>query len=124
MYKTPIDKKLSKIFCLLFIFMIFCLMSSCSEKEAGEVLFENLLEGKEVSDIVLFKGFVYASGMEGVYQINLQTMEVETLDLGRIYMAKDMVVDDDVLYIGHDGGIIAFDGDNFVSILLNNDVIK
>jgi ligand-binding sensor domain-containing protein len=92
-------------------------MSSCSEKEAGEVLFENLLEGKEVSDIVLFKGSVYASGMEGVYRINPHTMEVETLDLGRIYMAKDMVVDDDLLYIGHDGGIIAFDGDNFESIL-------
>jgi ligand-binding sensor domain-containing protein len=117
MHKTSLDKKLNKILYLLFIVMIFSLMSSCSEKEAREVLFENLLEGKEVSDIVIFKGSVYASGMEGVYRINPQTMEVETLDSGRIYMAKDMVVDDDLLYIGHDGGIIAFDGDNFVSIL-------
>jgi ligand-binding sensor domain-containing protein len=92
-------------------------MSSCSEKEEGEVLFENLLEGKEVSDIVVFKGSVYASGMEGVYRIDTKTLDVETLDFGPIFLAKDMVVDEEILYIGHDSGIIVFDGEKYTNIL-------
>lgn len=117
MYKTSIDEKLNKILSLLFVFMIFCLMTSCSEKEVGEVLFENLLEGKEVSDIVLYKGFIYASGMEGVYKISPDTLKVETLDFGNIFLAKDMVMDGEILYIGHDGGILKYDGEQYSSIL-------
>ncbi|MDP3386432.1 MAG: two-component regulator propeller domain-containing protein [Eubacteriales bacterium] len=112
-----IDKKFTKILCPIFVLMIFCLMVSCSAQEKREVLFKNILEGKEVSDIVLYKGFVYASGMEGVYRIDPNTLDVETLDLGRVFLAKDMAVDGEILYIGHDGGIVMFDGENYASIL-------
>lgn len=112
-----VNFKLKKIFTLLLTLIILGLIASCSEEEIGNSLFTNLLEGKEVSDLVYYKGSIYASGMEGVYKIDPDTLRVETLDLGSIYLAKDMVVDRDVLYIGHDAGITAFDGDNYVNIL-------
>ena len=111
------DKKRNRILSLLFLLLIFWLMVSCTRDEMGESLFENLLVGKEVSDIVIFNGFVYASGMEGVYRINPDTLEVETLDFGGIFLAKDMIVHGENLYIGHDGGIIMYDGYQYSSIL-------
>ncbi|HBH13307.1 MAG: Uncharacterized protein XD91_0007 [Clostridiales bacterium 38_11] len=109
--------KNSTIFSLLLTVVIFSFMVSCSEDKPGEAIFRNLLEGKEVSDIVLYQGYIYASGMEGVYRINPDTLEVETLDFGNIFLAKDMVVDGEILYIGHDGGIVMFDGEKYSSIL-------
>ncbi len=118
MYRVMIeDKKCNRILYLLFIFLIFCLMVSCTKDEMKENLFENILVEKEVSDIVKYKGFVYASGMEGVYKINPNTLEVETLDLGSIFLAKDMIVHGEILYIGHDSGILMYDGYQYSSIL-------
>lgn len=117
MPRMSINAKLRKIFCLPLILIILGLIASCSEEEIGDSLFTNLLEGKEVSDLVYYKEYIYASGMEGVYKIDPETLKVETLDLGSIYLAKDMVVDGELLYIGHDDGIIVFDGDNTERIL-------
>ncbi len=117
MCKISTNKKLNKIPYLFLVLIIFCLMVSCAEEEITDTIFTNLLEGKEVSELIHYKESIYASGMEGVYKINPDTLEVEILDLGSIYLAKDMVVDDGLLYVGHDSGIIVFDGDSYTSIL-------
>ncbi len=108
-----------KIYLIIIISLILTLLSCEKDKNGEESLFVNILEGNEISDIVYFKGFLYAGGMEGVYKINLENYEFESVDVGDVFLVKDLVVDNEYLYIGHDSGITVYDGETY-DIILDN----
>jgi len=90
-------------------------ISSCNNKTESK-FFINILEGFEISDIVLFNDAVYAGGFEGVFEINPETYEVNKLDV-ELFLVKALVVDEGILYIGHEAGITTYDGDIFETFL-------
>lgn len=94
------------------------LLTSCMSKSNDEIsLFVNILEGNEISDIVAFKGYLYTGGLEGVYKIDPDNYTYEKIDVGDVFLVKDLIVDDSYLYIGHDSGITIYDGENYSSLL-------
>ncbi len=88
-----------------------------NEKEALKQLkvkgIEVFLENTEISGLYVDGDILYVGGNEGVYKLDGQTGEIlETVSdkLKLIYTAAIVKSPDDVLWIGHDSGISAFDG--------------
>lgn len=102
------------------IIIVSLLLVSCTSEANNEIsLFINILEGNEISDIVYYKGYLYAGGLEGVYRINPGDYTSEKIDVGDVFLVKDLIVDDRYLYIGHDSGITIYDGTDH-SVLLDD----
>lgn len=98
------------------------ILSACTANESGEdMLFDSIIEGIEISDLVAFKGSIYAGGMEGIYRIDPVEMKYEKVDMGGILFVKDLVVSGDILYAGHDGGITAYDGREYSTVMDGDD---
>jgi len=111
-------KKYRKIYLIVIVVALNLLLTSCINEPEGEIsLFMNILEGNEISDIVYYKGYLYAGGMEGVYKIDPETYTYEKIDVGDVFLVKDLIVDDKYLYIGHDSGITIYDGTTHSMIL-------
>lgn len=108
----------------LFISINFLLVACANEENIEDSIFINIIEGNEIADIVYFKGYLYAGGMEGVFKINPNDYSYEKIDIGEVFLVKDLIIDDDYLYIGHDGGIIIYDGQEYDSILDKTSMVQ
>ena len=109
-------KNISKY--LLIIILSIFLITSCSRETSVEKKnFQNLLEEYEISSLVEFNGSVYAGGLEGVFKIDPRNLSYEKLDIGEIFLVKDLLVYNDELYIGHEEGIKIYNNGEYRDIL-------
>lgn len=107
-----------RIYLTIIIVTMSLLFAACTSEPNDEIsLFVNILEGNEISDIVYYKGYLYAGGLEGVYKIDPDDYAYEKIDVGEVFLVKDLVIDDRYLYIGHDNGITIYDGTTHSIIL-------
>ncbi len=104
---------------LIFILVTMALsISSCSEKTERERKdFQNLLDEYEISSVVEFDGKIYVGGLEGVFEIGPENLSYEKIDLGDIFLVKDLLVFNDELYIGHEEGIKVYKDGEYREIL-------
>ncbi|MCK5762544.1 MAG: hypothetical protein KAH05_00340 [Clostridiales bacterium] len=111
-------RKHKKIHLIIIVIILNLLLVSCTSEVNNETsLFINILEGNEISDIVFYKGYLYAGGLEGVYRISPDDYTSEKINVGDVFLVKDLIADDKYLYIGHDSGITIYDGVNHSVIL-------
>lgn len=111
-------KKRYKIIFIAIVIMLAVVLSSCMEtREEDSIIINNILEENAINDIVLYKNNLYAGGLEGVFEIDPENLESNKLDIEDIFLVKDLVVHGDYLYIGHDKGITAYDGEKYTKIL-------
>src|SRR6056297_968857 len=111
-------KKITNLFLISIIFTFVVLTSSCSkEASADKKNFQNLLEEFEISSLVEFNESVYAGGLEGVFEINPNNLSYEKLDIGDIFLVKDLLVHGDGLYIGYEEGIKVYKDGKYKEIL-------
>src|SRR6056297_2176977 len=109
-------KNISK-YLLIIILSIFLIASCGREISVEKKNFQNLLEEYEISSLVEFNGSVYAGGLEGVFKINPKNLSYEKLDIGEIFLVKDLLVHNDELYIGHEEGIKVYRDGKYKEIL-------
>jgi len=111
-------KKITNLLFISIILTFIVFSSSCSkEASADKKNFQNLLEGFEISSLVEYDGSVYAGGLEGVFEINPKNLNYEKLDIGDIFLVKDLLVHNDELYIGHEEGIKVYSDGKYKEIL-------
>lgn len=111
-------KKITNIY-LIFVILIFIIFTtSCSKEVSPEKRnFQNLLEEYEISSLVEFDESIYAGGLEGVFKIDPKNLDYEKLDIGDIFLVKDLLVYNDELYIGHEEGIKAYKDGEYRDVL-------
>jgi ligand-binding sensor domain-containing protein len=111
-------KKYKVVLLLSGLWMMLLIFTGCQrEAEQKTMLFTTIIEEKEVSDIVFYKDSIYAGGMEGLYRINPQSYQYEEVEIGQVFLIKDLMIYEEKLYIGHDSGITVYDGKDYYSIL-------
>lgn len=114
-------KFINKLIVISLILTFSMTLTSCTKEIIdSKSIFSNFLEGNEIADIVYYKGMIYVGGRDGVFKINPDNFENEKVNLGEIFLVKDLLIYNDKLYIGHDGGITVFDGENYTNILDKN----
>lgn len=103
---------------LIIMFLSISLISSCSKESSVEKMdFQNLLEKYEISSLIEFDGSVYAGGLEGVFKIDPKDLSYEKLNIGDIFLVKDLLVYNKELYIGHEEGIKVYKDGEYRDIL-------
>lgn len=95
---------------------LLCLILVSCQTEGPPSFFINLIEGEEIATMVFWHDAVYAGGMTGVFRIDPLTLEAVKLD-HEFFLVKGLVAGEEGLYIGHERGVILYDGDTYQSLL-------